>query len=177
MPEGNGYLIFPKFIPTTILVLLLLLAGCAPVISKQIRERVNPDITPEEVLGNPEQYRGETVILSGEIIEIENKEDNTSVKVLQLPAGFRGKPKDTMSRSKGRFLAIVDHYLDPVIYTKGRKVTVAGKVEGTLQLPLGETQYNYPVIHVEELYLWPIERDYYSPYPSFHIGFGFGHYF
>lgn len=175
MPKENRYLIFPQSIPAIIIVLLLL-AGCAPVISKQIRERVNPDIMPEEVLRNPEQYKGEMIILSGEIIEIENKEDNTSVKVLQLPAGFRGKPKD-MTESEGRFLAIVDHYLDPFIYTKGRKVTVAGKVEGTRQLPLGETQYNYPVIHVAELYLWPIERDYYYPYPSFHIGFGFGHFF
>ncbi len=175
MPRETGYSIFPKPISIAIIVLLSL-TGCAPVISKQTREQINPDIAPEEVLRNPEQYKGEMVILSGEIIEIENKEDNTSVKVLQLPAGFRGKPKD-MSKSEGRFLAIADYYLDPFIYTKGRKVTVAGKVEGTRQLPLGETQYNYPVIHVTELYLWSIEEDYYYPYPSFHIGFGFGHSF
>lgn len=174
MLKETGYFIFPKSI--FMIIVVLLSAGCAPVISKQVREQVNPNIIPEEVLRNPEQYRGEMVILSGEIIEIENKEDSTSVKVLQLPAGFRGKPKD-VSISEGRFLAIVDHYLDPFIYAKGRKVTIAGKVEGTRRMPLGETEYNYPVIHVEELYLWSIERDPYYPYPSFHIGFGFGRFY
>ncbi|MCF6159552.1 MAG: hypothetical protein E3K32_13505 [wastewater metagenome] len=173
MRKQSKYAVRSRLLP---IVLLLSMIGCAPVISKQVREQVDPAITPEEVLSNPEQYSGEMIILSGEIIETKIDKEDTLIVVLQRPAGFRGRPKDA-GTSAGRFLALVDHYLDPFIYRQGREITIGGRIEGTRALPLGETQYVYPVIHVEDLYLWPIERDYYRPYPSFHIGLGFGYFF
>lgn len=172
MVKGNRRFIFPRFMP---IVLLLSMLGCAPVISKQIREQVKPDITPEAVLSDPEHYKGEMIVISGIIIEAENTKEETLLKVLQRPAGSRGKPKD-VDVSGGRFLAIVDHYLDPVLYSKDRAVTIGGEVQGTRILPLGEIQYTYPVVNVKEIYLWPVEKQYYSPSPSFHIGFGLGYF-
>ncbi len=175
MCKGTRYCMLRKSI-VVIFIPLFLVAGCAPVISKQIREQVKPTITPEAVLSDPNSYKGEMIILSGIIIESENSNEGTLLKVLQRPAGFRGKPKD-IDESSGRYLALVDHYLDTAIYTKGRAVTTAGEVQGTRELPLGETKYTYPVISVKEIYLWPVERDTYAPYPSFHIGFGFGYFY
>ena len=71
--------------------------------------------------------------------------EGTLFEILQSPAGFRGEGKDT-DKSEGRFLVHNDSYLDLNIYTKGRSVTVAGQIRGKKVLPLGETEYTYPLI-------------------------------
>lgn len=154
MVKSDKYFILCKLI---LPVVLLLLAGCTPVISRQVREEVRPDITFKEILIAPEHYQGQMVILSGIIIDGKNAKEGTWFEILQSPAGFRGEPKDT-DKSEGRFLVQNDSYLDLQIYTKGRSVTVAGQIRGKKALPLGETEYTYPMIHAKELYLWPVLR-------------------
>ncbi|GJQ24001.1 hypothetical protein BIY37_07785 [Candidatus Brocadia sapporoensis] len=155
-------------------VVLLLIVGCAPVISKQVREQVRPDVTFEVVLNDPECYKGQMILLSGVIIETENTKEGTLLQILQCPPGFRGKPKDT-DKSEGRFLALDNRYLDTNVFTHGRALTVAGVVQGKRILPLNKTEYAYPLIYVKELYLWPDTRRYDTPSPSVHIGFGVGY--
>ncbi|MFN3532962.1 MAG: Slp family lipoprotein [Candidatus Brocadia sp.] len=157
------------------IALLLFTASCAPVISKQVRDQVRPDITFTEVRKDPERYKGQMILLSGIIVEAKNTREGTLLMVLQRPAGFHGKPKD-VDETEGRFLALVSHYLDVAVFTKGRAVTIAGEVQGKRILPLDKTEYTYPLIHVKEIYLWPVEKSYYSPYPSWHIGLGFGYF-
>jgi len=158
------------------IVFLLLLAGCAPVISKQVRDQIRPDITFKEVQKDPERYRGQMIILSGAIIEAKNTPEGTLLKVLQRPAGFRGRPKD-VGESEGRFLALDSRYLDVTVYAKDRAVTIAGEIQGKRILPLDETQYAYTLIRVTELYLWPVieERYYYSPYPYYYNDYWWRH--
>lgn len=156
-------------IPHKLLLILVLLTivSCAPVISKQIREQIDPDLTAENIVRDPERYKGEIFMVSGTIIETEITEEGTFIKILHRPASFRGKPKD-IDESAGRFLVLVDRYLDPVVYAKDRSITAAGEILGKRTLPLGEIQYNYPLIHAREIHLWPVvRRDYYPyrPYP------------
>ena len=150
-------------------ILLLSTASCAPVISKQIRDQIRPDIAFKDVLNDPEHYKGQIIILSGVIIETKNTKEGTLLQVLQRPAGFRGQPKD-VDETEGRFLALYDRYLDAEVYTKGREVTIGGEIEWkrTLTLPSGEIAYTYPLIQVKEIYLWPIVERYYSPYPYYY---------
>ncbi len=164
MPKNNKYIFFSQ----SLSIVLLLIAGCAPVISKQVREQVSPDITFGEVFNNPERYKGQMIILSGIIIQIENTKEGTLLQILQRPAGFRGKPKD-VDETGGRFLALDSRYLDATVFIKGRAVTVAGEIQEKRILPLGEIEYTYPLIYVKEIYLWPvIERGYYAPYPYYY---------
>lgn len=154
--------LYAKFLP---IVLLVLLAGCAPVISKQIRDQVRPETTFTEVLKEPERYQGQMIVVSGVIVSAENTKEGTMLQVLQRPAGFRGQPKGG-DKTEGRFLALNSQYLDRYVYTQGREVTVAGEVQGKRILPLDKTEYRYPLIQVKELYLWPvIEDNDYAPYP------------
>ncbi len=159
MIRTNKYFIFPQLISV---VLLLSMASCAPVISKHVREQVRPDISFKEVLNNPEAYQGHMILLGGTIIETENIKEGTLLEVLQHPLGFRDRPKD-MDESEGRFLALDNRYLDVNIYAKGRSITIAGEIQGKKTLPLGKTAYTYPMIHIQEMYLWPIPGDY-APY-------------
>ncbi|OOP57015.1 MAG: hypothetical protein AYP45_05675 [Candidatus Brocadia carolinensis] len=163
--------LFSQSIP---MVLLLLIAGCAPVISKQIRDQVRPDITFSAVLNNPENYKGQMIVLSGIVLKTENTKEGTLLQILQRPAGFRGKPKD-VDETGGRFLALDSRYLDVNVFTKGRAVTIAGEVREKRTLPLDKTEYTYPLISVKELYLWPATRTYNDPRSSVHIGIGVGH--
>ncbi|NUO08912.1 MAG: Slp family lipoprotein [Candidatus Brocadia sp.] len=156
--------IFPY---SMLILLLILIAGCAPVISKQVREQVRPEVTFTEVFNDPERYKGQMVIFSGVIVDAKNTKEGTLLQVLQRPAGYRGQPKD-VDETGGRFLALDRRYLDVNVFTKGRSVTVAGEVQGKRVLPLGEIEYSYPLIHVKELYLWPVVKQYRPPYPSYY---------
>ena len=161
MRQSTKYFIFSH---SMLIAFLLSVVSCAPVISKQIRDHVKPDLTFREVLNDPERYKDQMVILSGVIIETKNTKEGTLLTVLQRPAGFRGKPKD-VDESEGRFLALDIRYLDVNVFAKGRVVTVGGEVQGKRVLPLDEIEYAYPLIYVKEIYLWPvIEKRYYSPY-------------
>ena len=126
----------------------------------------------QAVLRSPDNFKGKTILLGGKIIETTPMEGKTRVTVLQYPLGFRNQPS-TSSASGGRFIVEAPGFLDPVVYSAGRQVTVAGIVDGKEVRPLGEISYTYPIVASREIYLWPPEDPYYVP-PPFYIGIGIG---
>jgi outer membrane lipoprotein len=165
------------FAPIFVAYCLFSLTGCAPVISKQLREQVARELTFSEVLKNTEAYKGKTVLWSGVIISSVNLKEGTMIEVLQKPADMQGKPKD-VDESEGRFLALYPGYLDVAIYNGGRKVTVAGEVQGKRIQPLGEIDYTYPFISAKKIHLWPVEKKdrVYYPCPYWHYPRWYGPY-
>jgi outer membrane lipoprotein len=159
----------PFFALTFLVCVLFFVNGCAPPISKQLREQVSEELTLKVVLKEPDAYKGKNVLWSGVIINSVNLKEGTMIEVLQKPADMQGKPKD-VDESEGRFLALYHGYLDVAIYNEGRKVTVAGEVQGKRIQPLGEIDYTYPLISAREIHLWPVEKEerFYYPYPYWH---------
>jgi outer membrane lipoprotein len=151
---------------------LLLVAGCAHVISHEVLQEVDASLTFAHISKDPEAYRGTTVVFGGDVIETQNLSDKTLVIVLQRPVGSRGEP-GAGDVSEGRFIITTPEFLDPAIYNPGRKITVAGTVVGKEVRPLGEITYAYPVIERRELYLWP-EDEAASDEPKIHFGVGIG---
>lgn len=146
--------------------LLFLVPGCAHVISKNMRDAVDPALTFGEVFKNPDAYKGKLVLWGGEIIQtVALKDGRTEVEVFQRPLGGRGEPGET-ARSEGRFLVLADKYLDPYLFRRGRRITVAGEVLGEKKKPLDQMEYRYPLISSRELYLWG--DYYYRPYPYYY---------
>ena len=155
--------------------LCILLSGCATVISKEIIRQANREISVGEVAESPDIYKGEVVIWGGEIVDAENRKEGTVLEVLEKPIDMTLRPKE-VDQSSGRFLAVYDGYLDVAIYAPGREVTVAGEIRGERVLPLGEIEYAYPLITVNEIYLWSPRKEaadypyryyppwYYAPY-------------
>lgn len=153
---------------------LLLLAGCASVISPEMLKDVDQSIPFESILKDPEAFQGKTVLLGGEIIETENFPDKTLIIMMQRPLNSKEKPSSE-DKSKGRFIVSVPEFLDPAIYRRGRKITVAGTVSGKEVRALDEVEYTYPIIDRRELYLWPIEETVETePRVFFGIGIGAG---
>ena len=152
-------------------LLILLIMGCAPVISQEVLREVDKDLPFQVVLRTPDNFKGKTILLGGNIIETTPLPGKTRIMVLQYPLGFRNKPS-VDAVSEGRFIVDATGFLDPAIYSAGRQVTVAGILAGKDIHPLGEINYVYPLVASRELYLWPVGE---APYlPQFYIGIGIG---
>jgi len=152
-----------------VIACFFLFSGCAHVISKDIRNKADPSLTFQKVIQNPIIYKGKTVVWGGEIIETLNQKNGTTeIEVFQIPLDSRDAPKAS-NASEGRFLILVNKYLDPYLYRKGRRITVAGEILGEKIQPLGEMDYRYPLILSKQIHLWG--EYYYYPYP-YHYPWG-----
>ncbi|MBI5446300.1 MAG: Slp family lipoprotein [Deltaproteobacteria bacterium] len=144
-------------------VLIAALSGCGGVISKEVRSQATPLGDYAELREEPERFRGQTVIVGGEIIETRNKAAETRLVILEKPLGSDERPADS-DVSGGRFMVRFARYLDPVVYQKGRKVTVAGSVVGTETEKVGEAPYTYVVLEGREVHLWRAPERMAAPY-------------
>jgi outer membrane lipoprotein len=153
-PLGSGGNAIRTFFSGLILVgMLLWLQACAPVISPQLMQQVDKELTYHVLVADPEAFKGKTALLGGTIVNTIPKTGQTEIEVVQKELLSSGEPRLT-DKSGGRFLVVVDRFLDPAIYKSERDLTVAGKVQGSVVRRIGEIDYRYPVIAALELHLW-----------------------
>lgn len=153
------------------LITTALFTGCS-VVSKDIRRDAAEDIKFASLKRHADKHEGKTLILGGYILETRNLEDETRLLVLQAPLGIRDEPEDR-DRSEGRFMVICENFLDPEIYEKDRKITVAGKLLGTEKAKINEHEYLLPAISCRQIHLWqerpdtvPYYHDPFYPWPG-----------
>jgi outer membrane lipoprotein len=151
-------------------LLLFILSGCSYPISQQYRAEARPDLTFSMVLKNPDAYIGSIVIWGGRIIGTHNRPGETEITVLETPLGYEEKP-EAAEFSRGRFIVKTATFLDPAIYRRARRITVAGEIVGKETKPLGEITYTYPVLKAREIHLWRREVVYVYP-PDYWWGWG-----
>lgn len=141
-------------------LLTLWLNGCT-VMPRQIMDEALPPLPFSELTRNVDRYIGETVVLGGYVLSVENLKDHTQMMVLQTPlgAGQRPKSKDV---SQGRITLLFDGFLDAEVFTKDRRVTVGGRIIE----PMEGRQPPYPHIRiaVRDIHLWPFAAETYDPY-------------
>ena len=131
---------------------LIFFFGCLP-ISKQLRAQADKTLTFQQVIQNPDAYKGKIVIWGGEVVETLNQKDGTSlIIVLQRPLDWTEEPE--FRRSQGRFIVLAQGYVDPYVFRRGRRITVAGEIEGRKVMRLGELEYPYPLLRSKQIYLW-----------------------
>jgi outer membrane lipoprotein len=151
---------------TVYLLLFLLLGGftaCAPAISKKVREEAGEPVPFETLLQRTDSFKGRVVIVGGYILETINETDSSRITVLQAPLDSQNRPRSS-DLSEGRFMVSSSEFLDPVIYSRERRLTVGGKVVGSQERKLGNLTYRYPVIEAIEIHLWSKEGEYIGPY-------------
>ena len=154
----------------SILSVIAILSACAPVISKQGLRESDSEITFQNLLQDPDRYKGKVVLFGGQIVSAVVKEGATWIEVLQKPLDSQQKAEDT-DVSYGRFLVLFADFRDPAIYATERKITVLGEVQGKKVMPLKEMDYSYPVLIPRESHLWKPET---NRGPFFHFGIGVG---
>ncbi len=152
---------------------LLGTVGCRYPIARQYREAARMGLTVPMVQADAAAYKGDIVIWGGKILDIANHEGATEVTVLSSPLDSGEEPLSD-AHSDGRFIALTDRFLDPEVYARGRRVTLAGQVTGMEQRPVGETKYAYPVVDIKQIYVWAA-YGYYDDryyYPGTYGGYG-----
>jgi len=137
-----------------------LMGACAP-FSKEIMRQVDPTLKFAEIQKDPQPYAGKIVLWGGVIVEVDNRKDETILKVMRTELDNEKRPV-SLDRSTGRFIVRHAGFLDPAIYREGREITVVGQVAGKEVLPIGGIMYAYPVILAKETRLW--ERRVEVPY-------------
>jgi outer membrane lipoprotein len=147
----------------------LLLSGCAHAISGGLRGQARTDVPFREVAGSPSFYKGYLFIWGGTIVRTTAAERWSEVEVVENPLDRYGAVKNE-DVSGGRFLVRSERFLDPLIFEKGRKVTVAGVLVGSVNRRIDDASYTYPVLEPREIHLWREEEYYDRPYhyPYYH---------
>lgn len=135
-----------------IILMVLTFTGCAHVVSQEIRDTIDPDLSTEELFKDPDAFKGRIVVLGGIIIDSRNTKEGTYIEILQKPLNYRGIPKDT-DLSYGRFIVLSPGFVDTAVFSRGRAVTCAGEIIGKKVLPLDEIEYPYVLIKSKELHL------------------------
>ena len=150
-------------ITRTVMLCLLAasLAACGPM-PQEIRREAASSPPFVEIQKDPDKFKGTVVIWGGLVIEMANLKESTELKVMRTALDLEERPTD-LDRSEGRFIIVVDRFLDPNIFKRGREVTVGGEIIGQKIRAIGEINYIYPVVRAKELKIWE-QRVLYPPY-------------
>ncbi|MCG6870223.1 MAG: Slp family lipoprotein [Gammaproteobacteria bacterium] len=157
-----------------ILIILfpVLFTGCASSPKFDV-SGVDRALTPRAAVAEQEIVANRSVLWGGAILKTTNLENDTRLEVLAYPLDGRQRPiRD--SDPLGRFIVVYAGYLEPADYTEGRIVTVLGTVGKTVAGKIGETDYTYPLLSPDKVYLWPRERSRALSNIQFGIGVGLG---
>lgn len=131
------------------------------------------DFALPDVQKNPAAYEGNLFILGGIIINTKAAAEGSLIEALYVPVNSRGYLKD-IGTPHSRFLALLPKesgFLDPIVFNRGRNITLAGEFHGIRRGEIEEMEYTYPFFIIKELYLWDEKREYYywpyyyEPYP------------
>jgi outer membrane lipoprotein len=151
-----------------IAVASLILSSCAPVLSRQLMNEGVRNVPFSLLQEAPDAYQGKIFILGGQIVETRFTEKGSQIEALSVPVDSYGYLKET-EHSLGRFLAVYPKekgLLDPLVYEKGREITLAGAFREIRHGTIDEMEYSYPVFEIEQIYLWDERKEYYYPlYP------------
>ena len=146
----------------------MVLSACATTPKMNI-ENIDKTISPQNVVENIDDYKGQKILWGGAIVKSQNLAQSTKIEILAYPLSSNLRPK-IKSKPIRRFLAEYPGYLEAVDYAPGRLVTLTGTVIDLQRGNIGEADYIYPAVSIDEKYLWAID----SAESESNVHFGFG---
>ncbi|MGF1908225.1 Slp family lipoprotein [Vibrio kasasachensis] len=145
-----------RFIKRAICVLALFALTACTSIPEQLASD-NPNIVTDYLVWQQQLDNPVDVRMGGVIANVKNLEDRTRIEVVNLPINSVGKP-DINQEPNGRFVAYINGFQDPVAFSEGRLITLLGQSTGSEVSPVGEYEYDFPVMAVKGFRLWRIEE-------------------
>lgn len=146
----------------------MILSACAST-PKFDTSSIDLSIIPQQAVTESEALQGVQVLWGGVIISSSNLEEVTQLEILAYPLGSDQRP-DTDKPPLGRFLALQAGYLETSDYAQGRLISISGTLQDKRSGRIGEAEYIYPVLKIDQLYLWKRRAE--ASEPQFHIGIG-----
>lgn len=157
----------------------LLLSACSTVPDElKVPEQTNL-VNYQQALEQPQAVVGQTARWGGAIADVRNSDSGTIIEVVNFDLIHYGRPQ-TSDESDGRFLAVIDKFVDPLVYKKGRFITFVGQIEAPREGKIDEYKYVFPTLNVTGMKLWKEQREsnveidysplwwrhsFYGPYP------------
>ncbi len=135
----------------------LVLSACSTV-PNDIGGTVDSTLTIARVRAEPSLAQGQLVRWGGLVARVQNRENQTWIEIVEKPLGSYGQPVDA-NITNGRFIAIFDRFLDPMIFQIGREITVMGSVQPPVDGKIDEQPYSYVVVSASGYHLWQPRQD------------------
>lgn len=132
----------------------LLLSACSSHIPPEIRQAIAGAPSLSVLNTTPDKYLSQTVRWGGVILSTDNKENSSRITIVGFPLDTHGEPI-VSDKSSGRFIAVIDKFLEPLVYSRDRMMTISGTFLKMEKINIGEFPYDYPVVAVSHAYLWP----------------------
>ncbi len=158
-----------------IILAAALLAGCSPVLSRELMRQGTRDVPFDQLRERADAYKGRLFILGGVITDTRLNDQGSQIEALYIPVDSYGYLEE--GRGEGRFLAVYPKskgLLDPAVFKDGRQITVAGEFLDIRKGKIDEMEYTYPVFEIKQIYLWQEEK--YYIYPSYYYYYPYGPY-
>ena len=162
-----------------LVALSLMFFSCAPVLNREYLREGSSEASFQLLSENPNEYKGRLFILGGIIVHTKFTAAVSQIEAMQVPVDGSGYFQET-GRSEGRFLAVLPKdgmMLDPAVYRRGRRITLAGEFVELRKGRIDEMEYVYPVFRIKQIYLWHYPAPYYYygyygpwfyPYPYYY---------
>lgn len=151
-----------------ILFAAMLLFSCA-MRGKFPSNGIDLSMTPQRALAESAALQNVLMLWGGVIISSVNLNEATQFEILAYPLTAEQKP-DTEQAPVGRFLALQEGYLETADYAQGRLITVLGTLHDKRSGRIGNSNYIYPVLNINQLHLWSKRRQ--GKEAQFHFGLG-----
>jgi len=140
---------------SSIMVMTLALGACASQpkpLQGDFFERPTPHTA---VLGD---YTGTAVRWGGRIVQLEPRTDTTCFEMIATRLAPNGRPFWAGDDTNGRFIACRVGFYDPAVFQVNREVTFTGHIVAYDTRHVGEHEYRFPRIDIEDVHLWPVRE-------------------
>jgi len=149
----------------SLLVITSWLTGCSSHIPEIIKTAPPNNPALQQVYANTNNYLSQKVRWGGKIVDTQNLKTGSQLSIVAFPLNNQGKPI-VNGNSSGRFMAITNDFLEPMVYSNDRHITVIGRVLRTETHNIGDFPYKHVMIQIDHHYLWPVEeQNSYANYP------------
>lgn len=152
----------------TLLFTALTLSACATS-PKFDTSDIDASINPKRAVDEIKTLQNIPVLWGGIIIASNNLKDLTQLEILAYPLDINQRP-DIEQSPLGRFLANQEGYLETTDFAQGRLITVRGTLKDKQIGRIGESEYVYPVVKINQLHLWKKQSEFSEPRIQFGIG-------
>lgn len=112
-----------------------------------------------QVAQAPDSFVGNQVRWGGIVARVENLEQDTLIEIVNLPLDRRARPMANQ-QTGGRFIARVQGFVDPLIYSQGKEITVVGILNQPMPGQIGQHEVNFPVVDSSGHHLWEQRQSY-----------------
>jgi outer membrane lipoprotein len=154
----------------TVLTVIVALVSACTTVPEQIQgpyTQVSPARVDPAVFGTEVRW-------GGIILNAKNKNEHTCFEILSRDLDKHLRP-EREDFTAGRFIACKSGFHDPEVFTRGREVTLTGRIRNIEERELDGFSYRYPVLDVDNLVLWKKRQtvmvvDHASPYWGYPYG-------